>query len=102
MAIHVVETGHTVDFSLEGVRPIPLLEADKVRALLLNLEAGQAVATCQMSVAVLYYVIEGRGRLGVGDEQAPLQTGSLVSVPADAVRSISAAERMRILAVQVA
>ena len=102
MTIHVVETGDTMDVSLEGVHPIPLLEADKVRALLLNLEAGQAVAPCRMSVAVLYYVIEGRGRLNVGDEQAFLQAGSLVSVPAGAVRTISAAERTRILAVQVA
>ena len=101
MNIHVVETNNLKDFSLDGARSTPLLDAGKVRALLLNLEAGQAVAPCQMSVTVLYYVVEGQGCLRVGDEQARLQAGSLVVVPAEAVRSIAAEERMRVLAVQV-
>jgi len=101
MNIHVVETNNLKDFSLDGARSTPLLDAGKVRALLLNLEAGQAVAPCKMSATVLYYVIEGQGRLRVGDEQARLQAGSLVVVPAEAVRSIVADERMRVLAVQV-
>lgn len=54
MNIHVVETNNLKDFSLDGARSTPLLDAGKVRALLLNLEAGQAVAPCQMSVTVLY------------------------------------------------
>jgi len=99
--IHVVGTNNLKDFSLDGARSTPLLDAGKVRALLLNLEAGQAVAPCQMSVMVLYYVVEGQGRLRVGDEQARLQAGSLVVVPAEAVRSIAADDRMRVLAVQV-
>jgi len=69
--------------------------------LLLNLAAGQAVAPCQMSVIVLYYVVEGQGYLRVEDERAELRTGSLAVVPAGATRSISADERMRVLAVQV-
>ena len=101
MNIHVVETNNLKDFSLDGARSTPLLDAGKVRALLLNLETGQAVAPCQMSVPVLYYVVEGQGRLRVGDEQARLQAGSLVVVPAEAVRNIAADERMRVLAVQV-
>jgi len=101
MNIHVVETNDLQDFSFDGARSTPLLDAGKVRALLLNLEAGQAVAPCKMSATVLYYVIEGQGRLRVGDEQARLQTGSLVVVPAEAARSIAADERMRVLAAQV-
>jgi len=46
-------------------------------------------------------VVEAQGRLRVGDGQAGLQAGSLVAVPAQAVRSIAAGERMRVLAVQV-
>ena len=101
MNIHVVETKNLKDFSLDGARSTPLLDADNVRALLLNLEAGQSVASCQMSVTVLYYVVEGQGHLRVGDEQSGLQAGSLVVVPAEAERSIAADERMRVLAVQV-
>jgi quercetin dioxygenase-like cupin family protein len=100
MNIHVVETNNLKDFSLDGARSTPLLDAGKVRALLLNLEAGQAVAPCQMPMTVVYYVIEGHGSLRVMDEQVRLQTGALTVVPAGAMRSISADERMRVLAVQ--
>jgi hypothetical protein len=59
------------------------------------------VVPCQMSVPVMYYIIERQDRLRVGDEQAGLQTSSLVVVPAEAVRSIVADERMHQLADQV-
>jgi quercetin dioxygenase-like cupin family protein len=101
MTYHIVETEGLEGFSPNGVRPIPLLDTDKVRALLLNIDAGQSVAPCQMSSTVLYYVIEGQGRLSVDGEQAELQTGSLIVVPADAVRSILAAGQMRVLALQI-
>jgi len=101
MSIHNVETNDLRDFSPGEVQVTSLLDAGKVRALLLNLEAGQAVAPCQMSVTVLYYVIEGQGALRVMDEPVRLQTGSLTVVPPGAIRSISADERMRVLALQV-
>jgi quercetin dioxygenase-like cupin family protein len=103
MTIHIVETRDVMNASPDGaaVTPTPLIDADDVRALLLNLAAGQSVAPCRMSSPVLYYVIEGQGYLRVDDEQAGLQAGSLVVVPAGAVRAISAADPLRVLAVQV-
>ncbi len=101
MTYHIVETGGLESFSADGVRSTPLLDTGQVRALLLNLAAGQAVAPCEMPMTVLYYVIEGQGHLRVDGEQAELRNGSLAVVPADAVRAISAAEPMRVLAVQV-
>ena len=103
MAIRIVQIEEVKNLKPGGasVAPTPLIDTDTVRALLLNLAAGQAVAPCQMPTTVLYYVIEGKGHLRVEGEQAELQTGSLVLVPAKAVRVISAAEPMRVLAVQV-
>ena len=100
MSVQIVET-HVIDSALAGALSTPLLNTDKLRALLLNLAGGQAVAPCQMSVTVLYYVVEGQGHLDVEDEQAELRAGSLAVVPAGATRSISADERMRVLAVQM-
>ena len=100
MTYRIVETEGLAGFSPNGVRPIPLLDTDKVRALLLNLEAGQSVAPCRMSSTVLYYVIEGQGQLQVEEEQAQLRTGSLTMVPAGAERFISAVQPMRVLAIQ--
>ena len=101
MALPIAETNGRRDFSPDGVRVAPLLDTDRVRMLLVNLDAGQSVAPCQMPCTVLYYIIEGQGCLRMGDEQAELRTGSLVVVPAGAVRAIAAAEQMRVLAVQV-
>lgn len=101
MTYQVVETAGLGDPSPSGVRPIPLLDTAKIRALLLCMAAGQSVAPCQMSATVLYYVIEGLGQLQVEDELAQLQTGSMTVVPAGAVRTISAVQALRVLAVQV-
>jgi quercetin dioxygenase-like cupin family protein len=100
MNIHIVETDGLKAFSPDGASSTRLLDAGKVRALLLNLEAGQSVAPCQMPSTVLYYVIEGQGQLQVEEEQSQLRTGSLTVVPPGAIRSISADARMRVLALQ--
>jgi len=102
MTIQIVEIEEVKALRPGGasVAPTLLMDTDTVRALLLNLAAGQSVAPCQMPTTVLYYVIEGQGHLRVEGEQAELHTGSLVLVPAKAVRVISAAEPMRVLAIQ--
>ena len=97
----MIETNRKKEFSLSGALSMPLMDAGKARALLLSLEAGQAVTPCQMPFLVLYYFIEGQGQIRMGDEQAEFQTGSLVAVPAGAVRSISATHQTRVLAVQI-
>jgi len=100
MTLHIVETDNQKGLASDQVHATPLVNTNDVRALLLNLAAGQAVAPCQMPCTVLYYVIEGQGSLQVDDEQARLKTGSLTVVPAGAVRAISAAEPMCVLAIQ--
>lgn len=101
MNFQIIETNNIKDFSPDGIHSTPLLDNNKVRTLLLNLDTNQAVGPCQMEVPVIYYVVEGQGQLHVGKEQAKLQTGSLFVVPAEEVRSITADKHMRVLAVQV-
>jgi len=101
MSIMIIETQNLTATSPTGMVSTPLLEADQVRTLLLNLAGGQKVPPCQMSATVLYYVVEGQGSLHVESEQAELRTGSLAVVPADTTRSISAVTPMRVLAVQL-
>ena len=48
-------------FAPGGARLAPVLQTDNVRALLLSLGEGQSVPPCQMSLTVLYLVLEGRG-----------------------------------------
>lgn len=100
MTLHIVETDELKGFTSDQIHVTSLVNTNDMRTLLLHLAAGQSVAPCQMPSTVLYYVIAGQGRLQVGNEQAGLRTGSLVVVPAGAVRTISAAEPMRVLAIQ--
>jgi len=104
MAVAVIETERLKDFppSSAEIAPRRLIDTDNVAALLVNVDAGQTIEPCRMSATVLYYVIEGEGGLQVEDGGQDLQTGSLVLVPAGTVRTISAVEPMRVLAVQVA
>ncbi|MFO7743696.1 MAG: cupin domain-containing protein [Anaerolineae bacterium] len=104
MTVAVIETEGMKDFpsSSTEIEPQRLIDGDDVVALLVNVDAGQAIEPCRMSASVLYYVIGGSGSLIVEDEQADVQTGSLALVPAGTVRSISATQPMRVLAVQVA
>jgi len=97
MSIDVVETR---DLKKVEVPATSLIDTNKIRALLVNLDGGQTLPPCQMSCPVLYYVIEGQGVLSVAEEQANLKTGSLIVVPADAVRSLAAHEHLCVLAVQ--
>ena len=96
-----IETHSLIDFSASEALHTPLLETDKLRTLLLNLNGGQKSPLCKMSVDVLYYVIEGEGELLVEDEQYTLRAGSMITVPAETTRLISADISMRVLGVQV-
>ncbi|MFW6135743.1 MAG: cupin domain-containing protein [Chloroflexota bacterium] len=104
MTVAIIDTKDMKDFpsSSAEIAPRRLIDTDNVAALLVNVDAGQAIEPCRMSATVLYYVIEGGGSFQVENERADLQAGSLVLVPAGTVRSISAVEPMRVLAVQVA
>jgi len=99
--IKFIETHSLTDFSMSEALHTPLLETDKLRTLLLNLNGGQKSPLCKMSVDVLYYVIEGDGELLIEDEQTTLRAGSMVIVPAEIKRLISADTSMRVLGVQV-
>jgi len=103
ISARVVDTNALTAFTSDGAQAPLLLESEDVTALLLCLESGQGVGPCRMDCAVLYYVIEGRGRLRMEDEldASSLVAGALAVVPAGAVRSIVAGERMRVLAVQI-
>jgi len=97
----IIETNTKREFSTSGALLKPLLDAGKTRTLLLSLDAGQAVAPCQMSFLVLYYFIEGKGQIYMGEEQAEFQAGSLIAVPVGAIRSITASLQTHVLVIQI-
>jgi quercetin dioxygenase-like cupin family protein len=101
MAIQVIDVESMQKFSADEVQPIVLHQSEGLVTLLLCLEAGQAVGPCVMTTRVLYLVLSGQGQLSVAGEQEELNISSLAVVPAGVVRSLSARERSRVLAIQV-
>jgi quercetin dioxygenase-like cupin family protein len=101
MAIQVINVESMQKFSADEVQPIVLHQSEGLVTLLLCLEAGQAVGPCVMTTRVLYLVLSGQGQLSVAGEQEELNISSLAVVPAGVVRSLSARERSRVLAIQV-
>ena len=96
-----IDTHDLTDFSATEALHTPLLDTSQLRTLLLNLNSGQSLQLCKMSVPVLYYVIEGEGELLVEDEHYKLRAGSMATVPAEITRIISAVTAMRVLGMQV-
>jgi quercetin dioxygenase-like cupin family protein len=85
------------------VQPIVLHQSEGLVKLLLCLEAGQEVGPCAMTMRVLYLMLAGQGQLSVaGEQEQLLNDSSLVVVPAGVVRTLSAKECSRVLAIQVA
>lgn len=75
-----------------------LLGSEKIVAGLLCYEAGQSTPKHHhLKQDGFFYVIEGNGRIVVGEEQAPLNSKSLVFVPAGITHGITAADDSRLV-----
>ncbi|MDP1544789.1 MAG: hypothetical protein Q8L87_02115 [Anaerolineales bacterium] len=103
MTIQLIDVESMQKFSAEEVQPIVLHQSEGLVTLLLCLEAGQKVGPCAMTMRVLYLALAGQAQLSVaGEQEQLLNASSLVVVPAGVVRTLSAKERSRVLAIQVA
>ena len=103
LSARVIDTEAISIFASDRAQAQVLLDSEDVTTRLLCLEPGQGVGPCTVECLILYYIIEGRGRLRLNDDQDTnhLVTGALAVVPAGVVRGIVAQERMRVLAVQI-
>lgn len=102
MTIQVIDVESMQKFSADEVKPIMLHQSEGLVTLLLCLEAGQEVGPCTMTMRVLYMVLSGKGQLSMaGEQEQLLNANSFVVVPAGVVRTLSAKERSRVMAIQV-
>lgn len=84
------------DFSSEHYVPKFLHSSDKVRVLLLCLDAGQEVPPHTSPEATLY-VVKGKGTITVGEEPVPVEAGTLVVVDAGVNHAVKSHERMSLM-----
>ncbi len=67
----------------------------------LCLEPGQGMEPRADSEEMVCYVLEGRGRLRIGEDEYEVSAGDFAGVAAGEVRGVEAEERMTVLWVQV-
>jgi quercetin dioxygenase-like cupin family protein len=91
-----------IAFSPESHTKHVFFETKKLKAQVMGLEAGQKIPPCRMEHDVFFYVMEGEGRAVIDGEMTPLAATSWLFVPKEkGTRSLEAATRMAILAVQI-
>lgn len=73
----------------------------KYKLVTIGVEEGVTIPPCIMDSGMVFFVVEGRGRITADAETLSLKRGDIVVVPPRASRSISAEERMSLLAVQI-
>jgi len=100
MVHHVLED--LLTYSAAGPTKSVFFEAGHLKAQVMGFEPGQVIPPCPMDHDVFFYVMEGEGRAVIDGEATPLTATSWLFVPKEkGTRSLEAATRMAILAVQV-
>lgn len=79
--------------------PVVLRSDDRARAVLIALDAGQALGDHQMKEGALVTVIDGDVRVQAGDETVDAGAGCVFSFEPDERRAISSAGGARLLLV---
>ncbi len=77
-----------------------LTVTEHFKLLLVCFEPGQAVPPCVMERSTAFYIIEGRGRVSVSDEEHTVSAGSIILIEPDLSRQIKAETRLVVLAMQ--
>lgn len=89
-----------VVFSTDGPQPHVLLENDKMKVLVVGLQAGQKIPTHPEKLAV-YHVLAGEGWITVDSERQAVTVGASVITLDGAARGIEAGTDLAFLAVRI-
>lgn len=88
-----------VEFSADSYVPKLLHDSEKMRVVLFCLEAGQEIPEHTAPSEVLFYVLQGTGTVGIGEEKVAVRPAALAVCPPSIPHSANAQERMVLLAV---
>jgi len=85
-----------VVFSPEGPQPQVLIATEKLKSVIVGLEAGSKIPVHPAPAAV-YHFFEGTGWMIVNEERIPIQPGMTIVVPDGARRGMEAETRLSFL-----
>ena len=87
----------TAAFRPERFNPIPIAQSERTRVLLVCLEPGQFIPVHTPGVDLTIAVLEGEGRLVVGDREETIAPGAIAFAPAGTTRGLKATTRLVVL-----
>ncbi|ABP95596.1 Cupin 2, conserved barrel domain protein [Metallosphaera sedula] len=85
----------------ETFTPIPVIRKDEYGAILVFFKPGQYIPIHAPDSDLIFYVIEGKGKAQIGENQVEIDKGSIVVVPKGVKRGITAETYMEALHVVV-
>lgn len=91
-----------VRFSDDGPEKNVFFESGKIKAQVMGLKKGQTIPPCRMQFDVIFFVLQGEGKIIVDGVEEILKKTSWVFVPKEAEsRSLVAETEMVVLAIQI-
>lgn len=91
-----------VKFSSDQPTKHVFFETEKIKAQVVSLDAGQQIPPCRMERDVVFFIMEGKGKIIVDGEEEELEKYSWAFVPKEKdSRSLIALTRMAVLAMQI-
>jgi quercetin dioxygenase-like cupin family protein len=96
------DLGKLVKFSPKAHTKYVFFESTKLKAQVMGLEPGQQIPPCKMDHDIIFFVIQGQGKMIVDGQEEAVSESSWIFVPKEKeTRSIKAETRMKVLAIQV-
>lgn len=95
----VEEIKKLVEFSSQRYVVKLVHDSEKARVALFCLEPGQKVEAHTSPSEVVFYAIEGKGKVVVGEAKPQVQGGTIVVCPPQAPHGLEAESRLIVLAV---
>jgi len=86
-----------IEFRPEHFNPVVLAENERVKVILACFEPGQFIPVHRPGIDLISVVLEGEGRLVIGDQETKVGPGATFFVPAGETRGILASTRLVIM-----
>lgn len=73
-----------------GVVTKELIDIEPVRVITISLKPGDSVPDHKVPVEVFFYILEGKGTIRIGDEEAVVEANDIITCPKETIMSLVA------------
>lgn len=100
--MNVYSLNSLIEFSPVQPSKHIFFEREQIKAQVVTLDSGQRIPPCRMDRDVIFFIMEGKGKIIVDGEEKELEKFYWVFVPKEKnSRSIQAETRMAVLTMQI-